>query len=68
MKVGVQIDFFNGDQKMLVECLWPLDKEGNFYLDAPMTHIGEAFGKHIEGYVSGHTFMHDCTITLGGVK
>jgi len=68
MKVGVQIDFFNGDQKMLVECLWPLDKEGNFNLAAPMTHIGEAFGKHIEGYVSGHTFMHDCTITLDGVK
>ena len=68
MKVGVQIDFFSGDQKMQVECLWPLDKEGDFNLEAPETELATIFGNQIEGSISGHTFKHDCTITLGGVK
>jgi hypothetical protein len=68
MKVGVQIDFFNGDQKMMVECLWPLDKEGDFNLEAPETEFATISGKQVKGSISGHTFKNDCTITLDGVK
>ena len=68
MKVGVQIDFFNGGQQMMDKCLWPLDKEGDFKLKSSETEFATIFGNQIEGTISGHTFMHDCTFTLGGTN
>jgi len=68
MNIGVQIDFFHGGQKMMDKCLWPLDKEGDFKLKSSETEFATIFGNQIEGSITGHTFMHDCTLTLGGTN